>query len=149
MLLCVLLAALPDLDLLYPQIHRTITHSVPVGVLMTIIAVAVTRWVTRQDAVGIGFMCGAAWSSHILLDWLGADFRTPRGIQAFWPFSDAWFIAGVDLFAETERQRPFSVAAVQRNLITAAREIAIMGPIVIALWWGRVRGPLRSHQPGS
>ncbi len=39
---CVLCAALPDADLIYPPIHRAFTHSVGSTLLVTIIATLVT-----------------------------------------------------------------------------------------------------------
>ena len=73
-------------------------------------------WASRRFGVGtqtfvVGLACGLAWSSHILLDWLGADANPPYGVQAFWPFSDTWFISGVDVFPGTERRNPLSASA--------------------------------------
>jgi len=31
--------------------------------------------------------CGLVVASHIVLDWLGRDSNTPRGVMAFWPIS--------------------------------------------------------------
>ena len=68
---CAVCAALPDIDLLYMPTHRTATHSVPVAVLLTILAVVVTGWVNpirdwagRRFGVGsqtfvVGLACGA------------------------------------------------------------------------------------------
>jgi inner membrane protein len=85
-------------------------------------------------------MCAAAHASHLLLDWLGADPSLPFGIQALWPFSHRWFISGWNLFPSTERRHMFSAAAMVINLEAAAWEIAIMGPIVLALGLWRRRG---------
>ncbi len=69
-----------------------------------------------------------------MLDWLGADPTPPRGVQALWPFSDQWFISGLDIFRGTERRRLFSLASIVFNLQAVAQEIAIVGPIVAALF---------------
>jgi membrane-bound metal-dependent hydrolase YbcI (DUF457 family) len=148
---CALCAALPDIDLLYMPTHRTATHSVPAAVLLTIVAVVVTGWVNpirdwagRRFGVGspafvVGLACGLAWSSHILLDWLGADANPPYGVQAFWPFSDTWFHSGVDVFPGTQRRNPLSASAMLINLQAAIREIALIGSIAAAAWWFRQR----------
>jgi membrane-bound metal-dependent hydrolase YbcI (DUF457 family) len=148
---CAVCAALPDIDLLYMPTHRTATHSVPVAVLLTILAVVVTGWVnpirdwaSRRFGVGpqtfvVGLACGLAWSSHILLDWLGADANPPYGVQAFWPFSDTWFYSGVDVFPGTQRRNPFSASAMLINLQAAIWETALMGSIAAAVWWFRQR----------
>ncbi len=140
MLLCIALAVLPDADLIYLPIHRTVTHSIGATILVTILAIAVTGKVTRHVAWGLVLLCAAAHASHLLLDWLGADPSLPFGIQALWPFSHRWFISGWNLFPSTERRHMFSAASIAVNLKAAAWEIAIMGPIVLALGLWRRRG---------
>jgi membrane-bound metal-dependent hydrolase YbcI (DUF457 family) len=149
-LTCALLAALPDLDLLYPAIaslwkgpgaaagayvHRQVTHSVGATILVMIIAATVTGWVTRRAAIRTALVCGLAYGSHIVMDWMGFDRSPPRGIRALWPFSDAWFISDWDLFAATERRDLFSGPSLLTNLRAAAQEIAVMGPFAAAAWW--------------
>jgi membrane-bound metal-dependent hydrolase YbcI (DUF457 family) len=133
---CALCAALPDIDLVYMPTHRTATHSLPIAIVGTIVAVAVTGWV-KPSAWRVALACGIAWASHMLLDWLGADANPPQGIQALWPFSDAWFHAGLDLFPGTERRHPLSARAMLINLRAAAQEIVIMGVVVAIIWAGR------------
>jgi membrane-bound metal-dependent hydrolase YbcI (DUF457 family) len=152
--LCALFAALPDADLLFAQTHRTATHSIPVAILMTIIAVAVTGWV-KPSALGDGtaprqlaFACGLAWSSHIVLDWLGADASPPYGVQALWPLGDGWFFSGLDVFAGTERRQPFTARAMLINLRALLQEIALMTPIAAAAWWLTRRRRTRARSSG-
>jgi membrane-bound metal-dependent hydrolase YbcI (DUF457 family) len=148
---CAACAALPDIDLLYMPTHRTATHSVPVALVLTILAVGVTGWVkpirdwcrrwfgVESGTVIVGLACGLAWSSHILLDWLGADANPPYGVQAFWPFSDRWFFSSLDLFPGTERRDPFSTRAMLINLRAAVQETVMMGSIAAGAWWLRTR----------
>lgn len=145
---CVALAVLPDADLLYQPIHRAFTHSVGSTILVTIIATVVTGWVTGRRSVTFGLLCGIAWGSHSMLDWLGADPNPPRGIKMFWPFSDQWFISGWDLFRGTERRRIFTIASMVYNARTVAQEIAMLAPITVALYWWRARGA-RAAEPRS
>jgi membrane-bound metal-dependent hydrolase YbcI (DUF457 family) len=137
-LACMGLAALPDADLLLPIVHRTVTHSlgavVAIGLLM-IVAAAVTGEVTAKIALA----CVAAYASHLLFDWMAADQSAPRGIQLLWPFSSAWFISGWDVFRGTERRHFFRLATMRQNLVTMVREIAILAPVVGALWLVRVK----------
>lgn len=97
----------------------------------------------RCDRYLIGLACGLAWSSHVLLDWLGADASAPYGIQALWPFSDRWFISGWDLFPGTERRQPFTTRAILINLRAAVQEIAIIGSVALAIWATRARKSTR------
>ena len=145
--LCGVVAALPDLDLLYMPMHRRATHSIPVAILFTIIAVGVTAWVTRRRSadrrfaasVWIALALGAAWASHMLLDWMGMDTNPPQGIQMWWPFSDEWFMSGWDLFPRTERRDPLGARAMLINLRAAVQETAMMGAVVVAIRWARQR----------
>jgi membrane-bound metal-dependent hydrolase YbcI (DUF457 family) len=128
------LAALPDLDLIYPPMHRAVTHSLGSVILITIMGTVVTGWVTGRRSTGFGLLCGIAWGSHLLLDWLGVDPNPPSGIKALWPFSDGWFISSLQIFPGTERRQLFTVAAFATNLYAIALEAAILAPVVAALW---------------
>jgi inner membrane protein len=133
---CALLAALPDLDLVSPGFHRTWTHSVTAVIIITIIAAAVTGQVTRWRTA---FVCGAAYASHLLLDWLGADRFPPYGIELFWPFSDRWYISGWDVFRQTARLHFFAPEIIRQNVLAVAQEVAILAPVLLVLWLVRVK----------
>jgi hypothetical protein len=129
-------AALPDIDLLARTLHRSATHSLFSGVVVFIIAAAVTRWVIPAAApFSIAAICCTAWLSHGLLDWMGTDTNPPRGIQWLWPFSERWFISGWDLFPPTERRDPWSWPTMVKNAKAAAFEAASMGAVAAVAWW--------------
>lgn len=128
--MCAALAALPDLDLVYPSIHRTMTHSVGAALLVTIIAMGVTGWVTGRISWRIPLICGAAYGSHVFLDWLARDPNPPFGIQALWPVSDGWFTSGWNLFRPTERRELFTWPAIVMNLEAVVQEVAILVPLL-------------------
>jgi membrane-bound metal-dependent hydrolase YbcI (DUF457 family) len=136
-LACVGLGAAPDLDHLFVA-HRTITHSIGavavVGVVAATLAANAHRPVAR-----IAVMCAAAYGTHLLLDWLGVDRYPPRGLQVAWPFSSAWFISGLDVFRQTARQELLTPPIIVKNLLAIVQEIAILGPVVLALWLVRVK----------
>jgi membrane-bound metal-dependent hydrolase YbcI (DUF457 family) len=138
-LACAALAAAPDLDLLIPRFHRSITHSVTAvaaaGLVAALVAARARRPVARVTA-----MCAGAWATHLLLDWLGVDrLYAPFGIQMLWPFSHAWFISGWDVFAATERHDVFGGAAIRENVAAVIQEVAIVGPVALAVWLVRVK----------
>ena len=137
-LACAGLAALPDIDLLLPIAHRTVTHSLgavaAVGLLM-IIATAVTGKVTPR----IALTCVVAYASHLLLDWLQTDPTPPHGLQLLWPISSTWFISGWNIFRPTERRHFLELATMKRNVVCVAQELAILVPVVAALWLVRVK----------
>jgi inner membrane protein len=147
---CVLLAAAPDLDLLFRGYHRSFTHSLTAVLIVLIIAAAVTGRVTRlrqgyggHDRWRFAIVCACAYASHLLLDWLGADTLPPLGLQLFWPYVRDYFVSGLNVFAETERRQPFSEPTLVKNFWAVAREIAIMAPIAAGLWLIRVKAVAR------
>jgi membrane-bound metal-dependent hydrolase YbcI (DUF457 family) len=146
--LAVALATLPDADLFLRGFHRSATHSLTATAFVTIVAIVVTGWVTRvrsrqsQSAGGsrqsiraVVLVCAAAHASHLLTDWLGADFSQPSGIQLLWPFGEGWFTSGWDIFPQIERRDIFSAASIAINMKALIYELAIMGSIVAALWF--------------
>ena len=144
-LTCAALAAAPDMDLFFGRFHRTMTHSlisVAAVAAVTALVVARARW-PRAMMPRIVIMCAAAWATHLLVDWLSSDRSAPQGIQLLWPFDGRWFISGWDIFAGSERHQLFSAATMSRNIEAIALEIAILGPIVAALWWVRVKALAR------
>ena len=135
-----LLGAIPDLDLLLPRYHRSITHSITAVIFVLIIAAAVTGKVNRWR---VAIICACAYASHLLLDWLGSDALPPYGLQLFWPFDPRFFISGWNLFAETERRNPLSGPTMMQNFWAAVQEIAIMAPVAAGLWLIRVKALAR------
>jgi membrane-bound metal-dependent hydrolase YbcI (DUF457 family) len=138
MVACALLAAAPDLDLLLIRFHRTATHSVTSVVFVALVSGIVAAWM-QMPVVRVAAVCAAAWTSHMLLDWLSADQSTPRGFQFLWPFDATWFISGWDVFPGTERRRLLSGPSIARNATAVVYELAWMLPIVVALWALRQR----------
>lgn len=130
---CAFVAAAPDLDLLYPPLHRLVTHGVGITLLITIITAAVTRQVTGEVAWRIVLALTAAHASHTFLDWLGTDRFPPPGIRALWPFSNQFYISGWEVFPNVERRlwRPDALAV---NLRAVLSEILILGPVALGAW---------------
>ena len=126
-------AAIPDADLLYPPWHRGISHSIGATIILMIISMAVTGWVTGRIQWRWVLLVGAAHASHILTDWLGTDQYAPPGLEALWPFSHRFYISGWDLFPPTER-RLWLPTALMTDVHAAITEIAIVGPVTALAW---------------
>jgi len=141
--LCAGLAAAPDLDLLAPYQHRTATHSILALALVVIIAMVVTGKVRGRVISTIVWAAGAAYASHLLLDWLAEDSTPPRGLQLLWPFSGRWFISDLDLFRGTARLHIFTANSMRINALAIAQEIAILGPLAAVAWLVRVKALAR------
>ena len=139
---CALLGAVADLDLLLPRYHRSFTHSLTAVAFIFIVAAAVTGEVSLRHHIGrwrIALVCACAYATHLLLDWLGADAYPPRGLQILWPFSHEWFISGIDFFRQTARYELFTPPIIKKNFLAIVQELAILGPVVLALWLVRVK----------
>jgi len=152
-LLCAVLAASPDLDLLFDH-HRTITHSIGAVILVALVAAVMAAHRSRPIS-RVTFMCAGAYLTHLLLDWMATDTFRPEGIQALWPFSQSWYISGWDLFRQTARHHPMAAEQFMQNAKALVREIAILGPIALGVWLVRVKAlaglaaemPRRDHPP--
>jgi inner membrane protein len=147
LLLFALLALAPDLDLLVGM-HSRHSHSIGAALLVGAGAALVPPRLRREALGGgraaFGLACAAAYASHILLDWLGTDRTAPIGIMALWPWSSAFYQSDLHLFHGISR-RYWLPSFWSTNLMAAARELALIGPVtmlVLALR-GVVRVPGR------
>jgi membrane-bound metal-dependent hydrolase YbcI (DUF457 family) len=140
-LVCVVLAAIPDADLLF-RIHRTFSHSIGAVIVVGILAGAVAA-LTNRPVVRIASMCAAAYGTHLLLDWLAVDLMPPYGIQLFWPFSDAWYISPWIVFRQIERARLLSAVTLRLNALAVTQELVVLAPMVIVIWLVRVKALAR------
>src|SRR6476659_9739332 len=61
--LCVALATLPEVDLLYPGFHRTATHSATATIVVAIIAAAMTAWATSGTSGTRDALRRIGWSA--------------------------------------------------------------------------------------
>jgi hypothetical protein len=124
-----LLGMLPDIDLLLPVEHRTMSHSLTAVIVVGVAAALLTA---RGRP---GLAAGAAYGTHVLLDWLGTDTTPPIGIMALWPFSQAFYESRLHLFFAVSRRfrtREFWV----QNTRALLRELAVLvPPAVLAGWW--------------
>jgi len=135
--ICIFLAASPDLDWLIPDFHRGPTHGIGFSILVTLVASGVTERASGKANWRIALICGLAYSSHIFMDWLGEEPEVSAGVAALWPFSGRMFIAGLNVFHSTQRVDAFVSPQFEHNLMTLAREILILAPILLVLLWRR------------
>lgn len=124
----------PDLDLLWGR-HSRETHSVGAALIVATVA-AWQRWPVASTRVRIWFAVCAAWLMHPLLDALALDTSVPLGIMAFWPFSQEHHQTGLSVFGPISR-RYWLDTFWPTNLTSIARELAILLPVVLPVWWTR------------
>jgi len=130
------LAMAPDFDLLIGR-HSGETHSLGAAALAAS-AAAVWRWPVAATRWRIWLAAFLAWSSHPLLDALSPDNSPPIGVMAFWPVSHAYLQTGLAVFAPIWRW-PFTQRMLRHDVYAVAREIAILTPILIAIFFLRRR----------
>ncbi len=130
------IGAAPDLDLLIGR-HHYEAHSLGAAILAGLLA-AWLRWPIGQGRWRIFLAATSAWASHPLLDMLAPDQAPPIGVMAFWPFSQRFYLTGIEIFMPIARQwwRPGVLAFDAR---AACREFLILAPVVAFVWWIRTR----------
>lgn len=113
-------------------IHRTVTHALLTAVLVGI--VLGLCWRPRG-----GFMCSAAWLSHIFMDYFSQDLVGPSGLTLCWPLSDAFIYSDIHLFLSpvaADRHvssLPYFLYVMGRETLIA---IVLAGMILGANRWG-------------
>lgn len=126
-----MLGILPDLDLLLPLEHRTVSHSLTAAFVVGLAAAALTR------RGRLGLAAGAAYATHVLLDWLGSDTTPPIGVMALWPFSRAYYESRLHLFHAVSRRFPSPEFWVQ-NTRALMRELLVLAPPAGLACWSRL-----------
>jgi inner membrane protein len=134
--------AAPDLDLLVGA-HSSYSHSIGAAVLVGVVVWLVTRRRWPRVAVGIG----AAWASHILLDWLGSDTSPPIGIMALWPFSWEYYQSSLCVFDAISRRYWLRHEFFAGNLRAVLKELAILVPTLWLVSMRRRRGLKQRFTP--
>jgi membrane-bound metal-dependent hydrolase YbcI (DUF457 family) len=132
------LALLPDLDLL-AGMHSGPTHSLGAAAIVGALAfgVARARGIVRPGRLALA--CALAYSSHVLLDWLGSDDSPPIGIMALWPVTNDYFESDLHVFNAIRRRYDDGWTFVRLNGIAVLRELIVLVPLLLTVWYWRVR----------
>ncbi len=77
-----------------------------------------------------------AWLSHPIADALSIDTSVPYGVMALWPLSSGMIYSGWDVFGPISR-RYWLDGFWYINLTSLVREVAILLPLAMLVWWGR------------
>ncbi|MBD3384876.1 hypothetical protein GF407_08105 [candidate division KSB1 bacterium] len=108
-LLVLVCVVLPDIDFIFGFIegnpnayHHQFTHSfffaVAAGFLLGVVSMRSCRHFLRP-----ALLFTFAIALHIVLDLFAVDKSAPYGAQIFWPFSDDYFIAPIQIFSDVVR----------------------------------------------
>lgn len=119
--------------------HHYFTHSLGFTTVFFAASYAVARFAKRTRALHDAAILGVAYLSHVLLDMLSKDTAAPYGVELFWPFADTFVISPVLVFDDIWRGTLAKLFGLH-NWLAVAREVAIVGPLVLVmLWWRRRR----------
>lgn len=154
--LLMLVANLPDFDFLIGfvlgrpgMVHRGVSHTLLAGVAFGVAAGLVLHWRRAERFTTAALAFGAAYLSHLLLDFLTIDSRPPAGGQFLWPFSNAHLIAPAPLFTEIlidgrTRASFLGTVVAWPTVAVLARELGIAA-VAIGAWqlgeWVAGRAP--------
>jgi inner membrane protein len=145
LLLSILMANFPDLDFLpgflagSPALyHQGITHSLGVGLLVSLTAAGVCR-LAGWPFMPVFLLCFASYASHLIIDFLGPDGRSPYGVPLFWPITDRYFISPKPLFLGMHHARATDASIAEwlggimqpYNLLAIAVEVAWLAPFLL------------------
>lgn len=133
---------LPDLDFLVGFVvgkpgmfHRGLSHTVLAAVVFGVAVGAWQQWHGRERLGPAALAFGAAYLSHLVLDFVTIDHRPPFGGQFFWPLSAEYYISPVTIFSEIlidgRTRADFLATTVNwQTVAVLARETAIMAATV-------------------
>ena len=139
-----LAATVPDFDLLGGT-HRGPSHSLAAAVIAGAATWVASTWLwSRRPSPGgesgegpplrWALAVAAAYATHTLLDWLGSDSSDPVGIMALWPMTTDYYASDSHVFMSIWR-RYWTPGFWTHNTLAVARELAILGPVALAVWW--------------
>jgi inner membrane protein len=137
--MCAAAAVIPDVDLFLPLPHRGPLHSLAAAVAVGLLAfVVLRRSRSHGDPFRPALAVGLAYASHVLLDWMGADTSTPRGLMALWPMTSDYFISDLTIFRAISR-RYWLAGFWWDNTVAVLQELAILGPVALLAWRWKTR----------
>jgi inner membrane protein len=156
----IIMAVAPDLDLIpglvmgQPALyHGGISHSLGFALLVSLGVAGIFKMHGKVflPVFVVGFL---AYSSHLLLDWLGSDGRPPFGIPVFWPFSNETFISPVTVLPGVRHAGATDDSISEwiqgilswHNLGAIAIESALITPFIFLAHWLRRRWDIRQYR---
>lgn len=115
------------------------THSIGAALIAGLVA-----WMATKDR-RLAVVVSLVWFAHPVMDALGDDSSVPRGVMLWWPFSREFYIAPFTIFDSAYRAY-WKPDFWPHNTVAVAKEIAILGPLVVGAWlWRRRKASLDGH----
>ncbi len=135
-------AVLPDIDFLFGFVvgdpnryHHLFTHSFTFVVLTGLAGGWIYSKLKKESWLKLSAIFISAGISHVVLDILALDKREPFGCPLWWPFSNAFVISPVTIFADVSRasDSQYFIQSLfnAHNLKTVLIETVILTPLLI------------------
>ena len=127
------IGTIPDLDLI-AGVHSGPTHSLGAALLVTLAVwgLGASVRIPPRGATLAGVF--AAYTTHIVLDWLGEDTSPPFGVMALWPFSREYFMSPFAVMPAITR-RYWLPGFWSHNFHALIFELGVLVPICLIAWW--------------
>jgi len=106
--------------------HHGITHSVGAMATLGLMLLLACRWVRHVSILALT----AVYGSHLLIDWLTADFVPPIGATFLWPFSSDDYHFPFSIFLNIERRNLWQWPTLVHNLAAVLWECVLLLPIL-------------------
>ncbi len=113
--------------------HHYFSHSIPFAVLVAALCFLVLKALRHPQSLRESLVLGAAYGSHLLIDYFTDDGSPPFGIPLLWPFSNHHFMSPVLLFPSIHRGNFHDLFSLH-NLKAMFLEIAVLGPPALLAW---------------
>jgi inner membrane protein len=132
-----LVSIAPDLDLALNVLtgrnyHQAHSHSVGAALIAGLAVWALSARRRWPHSGRLGLTAGLAWLSHVGLDYLSVDTSPPIGLMALWPLSDDWHKFRWPILLPISRHLEWAAQA--RNVLAAAWEVVLLGPLLALTW---------------
>ena len=114
--------------------HHKATHTLIAAVVFGLAAGGMAAFSRVKGARRMGWIMGASYLTHLLLDYLTRGTREPYGMRLMWPFSQARFLAPFHLFLDIRRDSgaiAFLPSLVQMH---NARAVFIEVMVIVVAW---------------
>jgi membrane-bound metal-dependent hydrolase YbcI (DUF457 family) len=109
--------------------HHKATHTLIAAVVFGLLSAGVAAVAGLKPVRRIGWIMGAAYTTHLLLDVVTRGTREPYGMRLLWPFSQTRFVTSFHLFLDIRRES--GALAFLPSLVQSHNARAVLGELVV------------------
>ncbi len=126
--------------------HHQASHSILAALLAGLLVWQIlTRYSNHAGRAGL--LTSLAYGSHLLADYLTADYRPPLGIPLFWPFSPEYYLSPYILLDGVKHGVPGDSSLTSLLQILSWHNLQLLfvellffsPPLLLLQWWRKSR----------